>query len=112
MQFSLTLGIQTFRLMKRTSPEMSTDQYWIRTEANFGRIRTGSDCNFLENWRIKTGSDRENFCCFNVIILNISKILAVIRFHMFAIWCIFCHQIQKLCWDFFVIRTVSTFVRI
>jgi len=27
---------------------MSTDQDWIRTEANFGRIRTGSDCNFLK----------------------------------------------------------------
>jgi len=22
---------------------------WIRTEANFGRFRTGSDCNFFEN---------------------------------------------------------------
>ena len=27
--------------------EMSTDQDWIRTEANFGRIRTGSDCKFF-----------------------------------------------------------------
>jgi len=26
---------------------MSTDQDWIRTEANLGRIRTGSDCNFF-----------------------------------------------------------------
>ena len=41
-------------------PEMSTDQNWIRTEANFGRIRTGSDCNFFENWRIRTGSDWKN----------------------------------------------------
>jgi len=78
------------------APEMSTDQDWIGTEANFGRIRTGSDCNFFENWRSRTGSDWENFCCFNVIILNISKILVVIRFHRFAKWqCIFCHQMQN-----------------
>jgi len=51
---------------------MSTDQHWIRTKAKF--------------WRIKTGSDSENFCCFNVIILKISKILVVIRFHRFANW--------------------------
>jgi len=33
-------------------------QRWarIRTEANFSRIRTGSDCNFFENWRIRTRS--------------------------------------------------------
>ena len=37
-----------------------TGSDWIRTVANFGRIRTGSD------W--------EYFCCFNVIILKISKI--------------------------------------
>jgi len=49
---------------------MSTDKDWIRTEANFGRI--------------KTGSDSEDFCCFNVIILKISKILAAIRFQGFA----------------------------
>jgi len=38
-------------------------QRWarIRTEANFGRIKTGSDCNFFESWRIRTGSDWENF---------------------------------------------------
>ena len=58
-----------------------TGSDWIRTEANFWRIRTGSDCNFFLNWRITTGSDSENFCCFNVIILKISKILVVIRFH-------------------------------
>jgi len=43
-----------------------TGSDWIRTEANFGRIKTVSDCNFFENWRIRTGSDWENFCCFNV----------------------------------------------
>jgi len=31
---------------KYQTPGMSTD----RTEANFGRIRTGSHCNFFENW--------------------------------------------------------------
>jgi len=64
---------------------------WIKTETNFGRIRAGSDCNSFENWRIRTGSDWENFCCFNVIILKISKILVVIRFNWFAKWwCTFC----------------------
>jgi len=43
-----------------------TGSDWIRTEVNFGRIRTGSDCNIFQNWRIRTGSDWENFCCFNV----------------------------------------------
>jgi len=61
-----------------------TGSDWIRTEANYDRIRIGSDCNFFQNWRIRTGSDWENFCCFHVIILKISKILVVIRFHRFA----------------------------
>ena len=70
-------------------PEMSTGRTgsdWIRTETTFCRIRTGSDCYFFENGRIRTGSDWEIFCCFNVIILKISKILVVIRFHRFAKW--------------------------
>jgi len=36
------------------------------TWQRWARIRTGSDCNFFENWRITTGSEWENFCCFNV----------------------------------------------
>jgi len=48
--------------------EMSTDQDWIWTAANFGRIRTGSICNFLKNWRIRTASDWENYCFIYVII--------------------------------------------
>jgi len=43
-----------------------TGSDWITTEANFGRIRTGSDCNFFENWRIRTGSEWKNVCCFDV----------------------------------------------
>ena len=50
-------------------------------EAHF---RTGSDCNFFENWRIRSGSDWQNFSCIYVIILNIWKILVVIRFYRFA----------------------------
>jgi len=51
----------------------------------------------------------EKTFCFNVIILNTSKRLAVIQFHRFAKWqCIFYHQWQKLCWDHFAIRTLST----
>jgi len=59
-----------------------TQQGWaqIRTEAIFGQIRTGLECNFFENWRIRTGSDWENFHCFDVIILTASEILVVMRF--------------------------------
>jgi len=32
----------------------------------WARIRTGSDCNFFEDWRIRTGSDWEYTFCFNV----------------------------------------------
>ena len=63
-----------------------TGSDWIRTEVNFGRIRTGSDYDFFEIWQIRTESDWENFCCFNVIILNISKISVDIRFYRFAKW--------------------------
>ena len=74
-----------------------TGSDWIRTETNFGRSRTGSDRNFFGSWRIRTGSDCENFCCFDLIILNLSKIFLVIRFHRFGKWqCIFCHHWQKL----------------
>jgi len=38
--------------IRNCSPEMNTDQDWIRTEANSGGIRTGSDCKFFENWWI------------------------------------------------------------
>jgi len=57
-----------------------------QTNQRWARIRTGSDCNFFDNWRTRTGSDWENFCCFNVIILKISKIMVVIWFHRFAKW--------------------------
>ena len=53
--------------------EMSTDQDWI-------------GLNFFQNWWIRTGSDWENFCYFDALILKISKILVVIRFHRFAKW--------------------------
>jgi len=64
--------------------EMSTDQDWIGLDQDWSQF--GSDCNFFQNWRIRTGSDWENFCCFNVIILKISKFLVVIGFHRFAKW--------------------------
>jgi len=52
----------------------------------WARIRTGSDRNFFETWRIRSGSDWENIFCFKVIILNVSKILVVIQFYRFAEW--------------------------
>jgi len=50
-------------------PAWSMHQRWARiwSEATFGRIRTGSYCNISEIWRIRTGSDWENFSCFKVI---------------------------------------------
>ena len=84
-----------------TPAEMSTDQ----DSSQFWRDQARSDSNFLENWRIRTGSDWEN-CCSNVIIPKITNILVVMRFHVFARWWrVFCHQLQKLCWGYFVIRT-------
>jgi len=59
-----------------------------RTGSGLKPILAGSELDrtaiFFQNWRIRTGSDWEYFCCFNVIILKISKILVVIRFHRFA----------------------------
>jgi len=40
----------------------------------------------FQNWRMRTGSDLENFCYLDVIIPKISKILVVIRFHRFSKW--------------------------
>jgi len=65
--------VHACRTESHFTAEMSTD----RTETNFGRVGTGSDGNYFENWRIRTGSDRENFCCFNVIIPTISNISGV-----------------------------------
>jgi len=68
---------------------MNTDQDWtgsdwIRTEACFLPDKGWIGLHCFEIWRIRTGSDSENFCCFNVIILKTPKILVVIRFHNFA----------------------------
>ena len=73
---------------RKSLQNRAPNQRWarIRTEANFGRIRTGSDCIFFENWRIKTGSDWQNFCCCNVVILTMSNISVVIRFYRFVKW--------------------------
>jgi len=79
---SMDDGCHGFRASKQQAAEMSTDQDWRQ----FWQDRTWSDCRFFLNWWIRTGSDWENLRCFNVIILNISKILVVIRFHRFAKW--------------------------
>ena len=94
---------------------MSTDQDWIGLDQDWSQFWPDQDwigLQFFENWLTGLWSDWENLC-FNVIILKISKILVVIRFHRFAKWrCIFWNQMQKLCWDYFEIRTVSTFSHI
>jgi len=73
--------------------EMSTDQDWIGLDQDWRQFWQDQDWIGLQlffNWRIRTGSDWANLCCFNVIILNISKLLVVIRFHRIANWsCIY-----------------------
>jgi len=69
--------------------EISTDQDGIGLDQDWGQLwpdRTGSDCIFIQNWRIRTGSHWQNFCYFIVIILKTSKIAVMIRFHWFAKW--------------------------
>jgi len=50
----------------------------IRTEANFGQMRTGSD------WILRIGGSglgrSEKSCCFNAIILTLSKFFDLSRF--------------------------------
>jgi len=63
-------------------PEMSTDQDWIGLDQDWSQFWPDQDwigLHFFEDWRIRTGSDWEHIFCFNVIILNLSKILVVIR---------------------------------
>jgi len=77
------------KMNSRLSAEMSTGQDWIeldQTEANFVGNGTGSDYNFFENGWIRTGLNWQIFIILIVIILNISKILVVIRFYRFAKW--------------------------
>jgi len=66
-------------------------QRWarIRTGSGLKPILAGSGMDrtaFFFNWRIRIGSDWEHFCCFNVTILKISKIIVMIRFHRLAKW--------------------------
>ena len=62
-------------------------KFWFKaSNQRWARIRTGSDCNFFEDWRIRTGSDWENIFFFIVTILNVSKILVVIPFYRLAKW--------------------------
>ena len=71
LDYASTKHIQTCVVRSTDSalcpPLVMTHQRWarIRTEANFGRIRTRSDCNVFEIWRIRTGWNWKNFFCFN-----------------------------------------------
>jgi len=51
------IKVQYLRAIAQRLARIRTGSDWIRTESNFGRIRTGSDCNFFENCRIRTGSN-------------------------------------------------------
>jgi len=73
---------------------------------NWIRIRTGSDCIRTEDnfGRIRTEKI--------LIILKISKILVVIRFNRFAKWVYILPSNAKTLLDYFAIRTVFTFLYI
>ena len=60
-----------------------TASNWIRTEANFGGMRTGSDCNFLKIGGSGLGRTEK---IFGVLMWLFWKIFVVIRFHRFAKW--------------------------
>jgi len=96
--------------------ETITDLDWIGLDQDWSQFCPDQDWIGLQFFSKLAKQDWigwENLCCFSVIILKISKILVVIRFHRFAKWWyIFCHQVQKLSWDYFAIRTVSSFVHI
>jgi len=84
--------------MEWLSEDLISSSREFRDEHGSGLDRTGSGLKpilagqdwigqqFFQNWRIRIGSDWEIFCCFDVIIPTISKILVVIRFHRFAKW--------------------------
>jgi len=55
--YFLKIYLETHKRIKlQRRARIRTRSDWIRTDANFGWIRTGLDCNFFENWR--TGLDR------------------------------------------------------
>ena len=81
---------------------------WIRDEHGSGLDQNWSQFLPDQDWIGLT-----KFLFFNVIILEKSIILVVIQFHRFVKRKrIFCHQMQKICCDYFAIRTVSTIVHI
>ena len=67
---------RSFPLASRDEHGSGLKQFWLDQYC--------VELQFFENWRIRTGSDWENFCYFNVIILKTPKILVLIRFHRFV----------------------------
>ena len=115
------------RVWKSDSGNLQFEQHSSRDELGSGLDWTGSGLKPIlagtgldriaicfENWRIRTGSDWENFCCICVIILKISKILIVIRFYRFAKWeCILPWMAKALLGQFCNSNNrLSTFVHI
>ena len=107
----IRIGLRLKNLSVRSSLTATIDEHGSgldRTGSGLTPISAGTRLQFFWKLADRTGSDWENFWCFCAIILNISKILVVIWFYRFAKWqCIFCHQWQKLWWDYFAIRTVG-----
>jgi len=95
-------------------PEMSTDQDWIGLKpflAGSGLDRTAIFMKILDQDWIGLRKFLMFLCDYSKHIKTFS--CYPIRFYRFTKWqCIFCHQWQKLCWEYFAIRTVSTFVHI
>ena len=107
----IRIGLRLKNLSVRSSLTATINEHGSgldRTGSGLTPISAGTRLQFFWKLADRTGSDWENFWCFCAIILNISKILVVIWFYRFAKWqCIFCHQWQKLWWDYFAIRTVG-----
>ena len=119
--FWLTFSSRLSSLLLREVKTANTAFVVLSLTCNSGGIHLQLPCLWLDRtgsglkpiFRIRTGSDWEKLCCFNVIILTISKILVFIWFYRLLKWlCTFCHQQQKLYWGYFAIRTVPTFVHI
>ena len=80
--FQFMVGNVCCSVLDTYMPEMSTDQDWIGLDQEWSHFWPDQDwigLQFLWKFWIRTGSESENFWCCYVIILNILKLLVVIR---------------------------------
>jgi len=66
------LEVRNFASKKLRLTPVGRDEHgqdWIGLDQNWSQFWPDQDwigLHFFENWRIRTGSDWENFCCFDV----------------------------------------------